>query len=700
MTDVPLVGELSTSDVVMFKTENNFGMKGQTLFSEVLKLAVQTNVNSNERAACTHCLRPIVLQYAETQIGLGCVRTLDAPCARDIRFSGLVPCPYGSTCNAIFCSEACCKLATGAPTHFGWHLLLCSGDRCVGSGVREFKRYCMLTSETFLLVAIIISRIIGSSLLPELNNFLVEHRRGLPWHTVAARSKLQGSIIQYEIFSRLELMLHEEMSQAWELLMLSWCQVEDTALRALILQVTLELFSELAAIVDLDFKSASVDLTCLIPNSVIQKPENKEQLSLKKSDRHVRVSHSDCASRKSQLSIIPIPIIANSSVKADSCQISHHEETESLRAWEFLVVGQNLSTLKHSCCPNSQIELELLPSGLVAKVIALRDVTPLESLSISFIRSTSSVENRRHNLICQFGIVCSCARCCWECEASPSKAEPTQLHQLALQYLEEDRYLDSEIVLRFILSKQGNADALHHLGQALLGQNKWVTAHNLWHSAARLYPLHHSLKNQVEKDAAYARRRADEYPSFIPSGLSAYVAHNIWTSTQPILSKKRCKRWIDVAERNANMQGGWNTNRHYGVPTTDIPVHTIPELLEDWNELFCFVISPLLSAVISNTNPNRFKVHDAFIVKYDALNGQRFLPVHRDQGQISLTIALNDHKEYEGGGTFFETHGSIVLPDLGHCVVFKSALLHGGAPISSGIRYIIAAFIFHDDVSL
>ena len=43
-------------------------------------------------------------------------------------------------------------------------------------------------------------------------------------------------------------------------------------------------------------------------------------------------------------------------------------------------------------------------------------------------------------------------------------------------------------------------------------------------------------------------------------------------------------------------------------------------------------------------------MHDAFIVKYSATQGQRFLPVHTDEGQWSLTLALNDLDEYDGGG--------------------------------------------------
>ena len=47
------------------------------------------------------------------------------------------------------------------------------------------------------------------------------------------------------------------------------------------------------------------------------------------------------------------------------------------------------------------------------------------------------------------------------------------------------------------------------------------------------------------------------------------------------------------------------------------------------------------------------RVSDAFVVRYDAA-AQRSLPTHQDDSHLSLTIALNDAGEYEGGGTAFE----------------------------------------------
>ena len=42
--------------------------------------------------------------------------------------------------------------------------------------------------------------------------------------------------------------------------------------------------------------------------------------------------------------------------------------------------------------------------------------------------------------------------------------------------------------------------------------------------------------------------------------------------------------------------------------------------------------------------------------------GQTYLPLHCDQSSHSFTISLNDAGEYQGGGTYFPTLGTVVRP--------------------------------------
>ena len=45
-------------------------------------------------------------------------------------------------------------------------------------------------------------------------------------------------------------------------------------------------------------------------------------------------------------------------------------------------------------------------------------------------------------------------------------------------------------------------------------------------------------------------------------------------------------------------------------------------------------------------------------------------------------------------GPWLRQRESVVRPDLGHVVAFGGGVRHGGAPVTRGVRYIIAAFLW------
>lgn len=91
------------------------------------------------------------------------------------------------------------------------------------------------------------------------------------------------------------------------------------------------------------------------------------------------------------------------------------------------------------------------------------------------------------------------------------------------------------------------------------------------------------------------------------------------------------------------------------------------------------------------------RVSDAFVVKYDASAGQRQMAPHRDGAVFSFNVALNDLDEYEGGGTYFRALGrdgsvGVLRSPKGHVLAHSSALMHAGAEVKAGVRYILVAF--------
>ena len=210
------------------------------------------------------------------------------------------------------------------------------------------------------------------------------------------------------------------------------------------------------------------------------------------------------------------------------------------------------------------------------------------------------------------------------------------------------------------------------------------------------------------------------------------------------LSRAECAAVIQEAEETAVANGtGWGTARHYAVPTTDIAVRDLPRTLAWFNSAMRERIAPLVAAAAAlgggdldedefsstargvghaaeatagddrgvtevgagedvvrpeddfDAFVRRLRVHDAFVVRYDA-TAQRSLPLHTDQAELSLTISLNGGDEYEGGGTWFEALGRAVRPaDPGHVLVFPGGdTMHGGSEITSGVRYILAVFLY------
>lgn len=172
--------------------------------------------------------------------------------------------------------------------------------------------------------------------------------------------------------------------------------------------------------------------------------------------------------------------------------------------------------------------------------------------------------------------------------------------------------------------------------------------------------------------------------------------HLIAHSSAPLFEAAELDAVVSECEQRALSMGGWTTSRHANYPTTDIPLAELPRTL-DWfrDDALPSVVYPFLAQTYDFVlpDPSHLRVVDAFVVKYNASGGQIELKPHRDGSVVSFNIALNSLDDYEGGGTWFDRLQTSLRSEKGHILAHASALLHGGHPIQSGVRYILVAFV-------
>ena len=166
-------------------------------------------------------------------------------------------------------------------------------------------------------------------------------------------------------------------------------------------------------------------------------------------------------------------------------------------------------------------------------------------------------------------------------------------------------------------------------------------------------------------------------------------------TTPDVIDVVTCRKLITWAREYASNNGGWTASRHYAVPTTDLPIHRVPKLLEWFQEWMPQVLFPTLRDQFGANGDERFYVHDAFLVRYESTAANCFLPLHFDESTHSCVVALND--DFDGGGSYIYDLNRSIDPPTGAMVSFLgSKCLHGGNPVTRGVRFILAIFLYLD----
>ena len=308
-------------------------------------------------------------------------------------------------------------------------------------------------------------------------------------------------------------------------------------------------------------------------------------------------------------------------------------------------------------------------------------------------------------------------------------------------YDSSDDCTSEENDCKIIILEEDGADAFYILGWIKIHGDDHTTAYRIWSEGHRYCPNDVRLKRQQNKVACWSgiSKSKDQVPttymplsSLIGSGFHIdgvfsssdfdcfTVAQDrdepalhlfdqkyqkrelVFRCKKPILTALECEKIIfEVNNHIANSYDQWPIVRAASVPTTDIAVEDIATLRPWLRCLLSQVLQPMIAACYPKLadgssvgeNGERVKVHDAFIVRYDAENSTS-LPAHCDTSAISFTVALNPIHQYDGGGTWFEVLDNPITADQGQAVAFAGPLRHGGYPISKGVRYILVLFLY------
>lgn len=719
--------------------------KGEAAFAEDADAVVQ--VTPSAAVACVHCLRPLPGELPALLPGVSPVEGQSCPAECTWR------------CGARFCCAQCRDAACGAS-----HGCLCPYRDVAGdpefSPLAQWAQQAAAVNALFLLCGSLLGSVMARATPDDVRAELARLRETYgfraadqPWWEVAAGCSTASSDASQR---RLRRALRDQVEESFTLLQAGLCGHRgrrDALGEALTVDVYVRLLGALHLCVQPVTEPSPLAKQCKrlahLPREqlVAALAQLRPMVEAAVQKRHRRrpkgssapvvqpgasefkvsslwASESAAAAAAAPAPPVPPPLPA---VPHDPDGIDWDDAPERVAAQladlgpalfegvSGLAVAPLCAALNHSCLPNVQVEAAWGEHRMRLTAIALRDIEPGEELRVSYVATSAPVADRQEALAAAgHRFTCGCPRCildstpAGERDSAMAGMEVRQLHALAKQAQERGDYGEALALLQAILrSGAPDAEAHHALGVCLLAQGDWTGAHAVWADAAQRWALYPPLRAQATKDASYwpakdapsASLAAGDGPLQGGEAVRHIIPGVACVSAAQLISVADCAAAIAAAEAAAT-GGGWTTQRHYAVPTTDVPVHTVPAVLAVFNKALQQRIAPFVSAAFPDVvpSPDMLRIHDAFLVKYDATcdGTQRFLPVHEDESVISLTVALNPRTDYSGGGTYFEAaHDAaqqVVCPDQGQVLAFRGSRRHGGEPITQGVRYVFAVF--------
>lgn len=270
----------------------------------------------------------------------------------------------------------------------------------------------------------------------------------------------------------------------------------------------------------------------------------------------------------------------------------------------------------------------------------------------------------------------------------------------------------------------------HNLGALLFDLGRYEAASRLlvyphvvgYAAPAAPTPTAPALAPQVHRLLAH---RFAQLERFMPIGGAEFATA---AEIGGVLAAATCAAFVAAAESHASEHSGWSRGRHQQYPTTDLPlshldlskpaVAAVSRALRD-------AVLPAFARAFPSLAGLGLYVDDAFVAKYGEAGGaQRQLNFHSDGTPLSFICTLAPPSA--GGGTLFRAampigevggihsgdstagHSGAELdahavtsssalalaPRRGDCLIFAGgALLHGGVPVTAGVRYLLIGFV-------
>ena len=159
--------------------------------------------------------------------------------------------------------------------------------------------------------------------------------------------------------------------------------------------------------------------------------------------------------------------------------------------------------------------------------------------------------------------------------------------------------------------------------------------------------------------------------------------------TYPLFSKQFCSNMIAKLDKFTD----WTQNRHRTYPTNDVLIENFDKNFATiYDSIVRHILFPSLNKLYDCEISNDFQ-HETFIVRYrPELQGH--LDLHHDSSNFTFCVTFSAEADYEGGGTWFPKHNTLLKAGQGVVAMHPGLMTHqhGVRPIISGQRYAMVSF--------